>query len=91
MSKEVKNDKNDSSSKVDNGILELIRLIDNNKDRLFRWYDAFYGLDALLFVVSCTLPLSQFMLNTTSLIDRAVLILSFITLLLLYFQWLCPP
>jgi len=40
-----------SDKQAEEEILELIRLIDGNKSKLFRPYDLFYGWSSLFFVI----------------------------------------
>jgi hypothetical protein len=67
-------------------------LIDGNKKRLFKWYDAFYGLDALLISVALLYIFVEpiLILNTTSLIDKAVLILSLVAVVTALFSMAIP-
>ena len=90
---ENKKSKNDlPTTKEDADILGLIRLIDSNKNRLFKWYDAFYGLGSLLLIVALLYVFIEpiLVLSATSLIDRAVLILSLVAVVTALFSMALP-
>jgi hypothetical protein len=93
MAEEKKKGKNDlPTTKKDDNILELIRLIDSNKNKLFKWYDAFYGLGSFLFVIVILYVFTEPILlsNTASPIENAVLILSLIAVVAALFSLALP-
>lgn len=90
---ENKKNKNDlPTTKNDVDILELIRLIDSNKDRLFKSYDVFYGSSIIFFLIAVLYIVIEpvLVLSTTSLVDKAVLILSLIAVVTALFSLITP-
>jgi hypothetical protein len=90
---ENKKNKNDvPTTKNDVDILELIRLIDSNKDRLFKPYDVFYGSSIIFFLIAILYIAIEpiLVLNTTSLVDKAVLVLSLVAVVSALFSLITP-
>ena len=88
----MKNKNDVPTTKNDVDILELIRLIDSNKDRLFKPLDIFYGSSIIFFLIAILYVAIEpvLILNTTSLVDKAVLVLSLVAVVSALFSLITP-
>lgn len=67
-------------------------MIASNKDRLFRKFDVFYGSSSIFFILGLIYIFIEpvLVVNTTSLVDKAVLVLSLVAVVTALFSLIVP-